>query len=452
MMEDQSLDFISNLPLEIQQQIFSFITLKEAVRTSILSTAWKSLWTPFEVDLGSDSNQTTNHEACEKLTQAMAMFLRSWNGPERWKFSLSIHDREDDDLIFSAIKGAEKEVHLDFSGRKQLTSNFSLILEPSGPISLNQPIDTSRFSSLGTLHLRSVNHLAKNLVSDFFSNCLLLESLKVEKCNGLQSINIKANHCLQSFIIEDCPDMESVTLSAYNLKSFWYRGVLPQIHLKNTAHLVDVILDLRGGLGLNEFDCEDVVDLLASIKDIESLTISGWLLEWLCAAGVIYGKLEFKFNKLKELCWIGSSMDGAKRNSLACFLNISPFLEKLIVNVDKSCISIPCPFFHQFWHEPHLCMDCETNYKASQLKQLKIVKLAGFTSEDDQFLLIDFLLKKAAYLGSMIVTSPENQSWRIFKIPQSQLKQTVRCYSKQVGISSANNDCFFGLTEVDNNN
>ncbi|XP_059667780.1 F-box protein At5g03100-like [Cornus florida] len=451
MMVEQRLDFISNLPREIQQQIFSFITLKEAVRTSILSTAWKSLWTPFEINLGSDSNQRTNHEACEKLTQAMAIFLRSWNGPELWKFSLSIPERKNDDLIFSAIKGAEKEVHLDFSGRKQMISNFSLILETIFPTTLNQPIDTSMFSSLRTLHLRSLNHLAKNLVSTFFSNCQLLESLKLEKCNGLQSIDIKSNRCLQSFIIVDCPDMVCVTLSASNLKSFWYRGVLPQIHLENTPQLIDVILDLGEGLGLNEFDCEDVLNLLASIKDTKFLTISGWLLEWLCAAGVIYVKLEFKFNKLTQLCWIGSSMDRTKRNSLACFLKISPFLEKLLVNVDKGCISIPCPFFHQYWHEPHLWMDCETSSNASQLKQLKIVKLTGFTSEDDQLLLMDLLLKKAANLKSMIVASPENQSWHVFKIPQSQLKQTARCYSKQIGISSANKDCFFGLTEVSNN-
>uniref|UniRef100_A0A5B7C4S4 Uncharacterized protein n=1 Tax=Davidia involucrata TaxID=16924 RepID=A0A5B7C4S4_DAVIN len=441
----ESLDFISSLPCEILQQIISLIPLKEAVRTSILSTAWRSLWSPFQVELDIDSSHITSDEASKKLMQAMAMFLKSRTSPELLKFCLSIPEKEKG-LVFFAIKGVEKELCLDFSGGKQITSNFDLILEPSCPI------ETLSFSSLKTLHLRSVNHLGKNLVSTLFSNCQLLESLKLEKCTGLQSIDIKANNCLQSFIVIDCPNMVSITISAPSLKSFWYRGVLPQIQLKTSPQLVDVILNLREGLGQNEFDCEDVLSLLASLIDIEILTISGWLLEWLCTAGVIFGRLEFQFSKLKELCWIGSLMDRPKRDSLACFLNIVPFLEKLFVNIDQSYSSIPCPFFHHYWHEPHLWMDYATvKSNASQVEHLKLFKLIGFTNEEDQLLLIDILLNKATNLNSMIVTSLDNQSWRVSKIPYSQLKQTSRCYSKQVGISSPNKECYFGLREEDSN-
>ncbi|KAA8516465.1 hypothetical protein F0562_016758 [Nyssa sinensis] len=442
---EESLDFISSLPSEILLQIISLIPLKEAVKTSILSTAWRSLWSPFQVDLEIDSDYITSDEASKKLIQAMAMFLKSHNSPELWKFCKY-------GMVFSAIKGVQKELYLDFSVDKEMKSNLDLILEPNCSISSKHSIEITSFSSLKTLHLRSVNHHGKSLVSTLFSNCLQLESLKLEKCNGLQRIDMKANICLQSFTMMDCPDMIGITVSAPNLKSFWYRGVLPQIQLKGSPQLIDVILNLREGLGQNEFDCEDVLSLLASLKDIEILTISGWLLQWLCTAGVIFRRLEFQFSKLKELRWIGSLMDRPKRDSLACFLNIVPLLEILFVKIDQSYSSISCPIFHHYWHEPHLWMDYATvKSNASELKHLKLVKLIGFTNEEDQLLLMDFLLKKAATLNSMIVTSPENQSWRVSRIPYGQLKQMVRSYSKQIGISSANKECFFGLKEEDNN-
>ncbi|KAA8518859.1 hypothetical protein F0562_016367 [Nyssa sinensis] len=451
-------DFISSLPCEIQQQIVSLIPLKEAVKTSILSSAWRRLWSPFQVELDFDSNHVTSDGASGKLMQAMADFLKSCHSPEVWKFCLSTSEKEKDQcsrmkngLVFFATKGVEKELYLDFSGGKQMTCNFSLILKQSCPIPCKHPIDTYSFSSLKTLHLRSVNQLSNNLVSSFFSNCWLLENLKLENCTGLQSIDIDANNNLQSFKIIDCPNMVRITLSALNLKSFWYQGALAQIQLKSSPHL-DVILNLREGLGHNEFDCEDVLSLLASLKDIEILAISGWILEWLCTAGVIFGRLAFQFSNLKELCWIGSLIDKPKRDSLASFLNILPSLEKLFVNIDQSYSSIPCPFFHQYWHEPHLWMDYATvKSNAPQLEHLRIVKMIGFSSQEDELLLLDLLLEKAVCLKSMIVTSAENQSWRVCKIPRSQLKQTSRSYSKQIEILSPNKECFFGLTEEDSN-
>ena len=79
--------------------------------------------------------------------------------------------------------------------------------------------------------------------------------------------------------MEDCSNMAAIKVSAPNLISFEYHGALLQIEIKKTVTLVDVVLDLRDGPGRNEFDCEDVLPILASFKDVEVLTISGWLLE-----------------------------------------------------------------------------------------------------------------------------------------------------------------------------
>ncbi|KAG5556280.1 hypothetical protein RHGRI_006776 [Rhododendron griersonianum] len=55
--------------------------------------------------------------------------------------------------------------------------------------------------------------------------------------------------------------------------------------------------------------------------------------KWLFAAGVIFGRLQFRFNKLKELSWFDAMMNQTERDSLASFLHISPHLEKLFIMV-----------------------------------------------------------------------------------------------------------------------
>ena len=60
----------------------------------------------------------------------------------------------------------------------------------------------------------------------------------------------------------------------------------------------------------------------------------------------------------------------------------------------------------------------------SLLEHLKIVEFLGYKSEEDQILLMVLLLEKANMLKSITVTSPENLSWEVAKIPQRQLKQT----------------------------
>ncbi|KAL4605194.1 hypothetical protein ACB092_09G011400 [Castanea dentata] len=447
-MEDM-LDLISGLPFEILRRILSLLPLEEAVRTSTLSTVWKKVWAPFQVDMDFDTNPITNHEDCKRVIQVIGTILRSYyDCPEVWKLCLNFPESKKD-LIVLATKGAENEVHFEFSKREKISGKFKLKLEQTCQGFSNNPTMKASFSVLKTLHLRSVSHLAQDLVSALFSNCQLLESLKIEKCVGLESLDIEAGNSLQNLAVLDCPDIVDLTISAPILKSFSYQGVLPQIHLVNTLNLVNVVLNLKDGLGNNEFDCEEILLLLASLKEVEILTISGWLLEWLCSAGVIFRCLRFQFNKLKELRWIDSLINRAKRDSLACFLNIAPILERLFIKIERTNSSVPCPYFHQYWHEPHLWMDFATiESNTSQLDHLKVVTFLGFSIKEDQLLLMELLLKKASMLNSMSVILPTNRIWRVVKVSlHDQQKQASSNHQNQIAVLSPTKDFFFGFTE-----
>ncbi|RXH80578.1 hypothetical protein DVH24_004492, partial [Malus domestica] len=147
--------------LTIRHKIISFLPLlKEAVRTSALSAHWNSLWSPIEANA--------------QITVA------------------------------KATKGVERQLHLEFFESLEMAKDLK-----------------DGFCGVKHLHLRSVTGLTGTLVSDLFSNWHVLESLKLEKYMGLHNLDVETNS-LKNLVVEDCSNMVYITVSANNLKSFWY--------------------------------------------------------------------------------------------------------------------------------------------------------------------------------------------------------------------------------------
>lgn len=269
---------MEELPEEVRRRIVSFLPLNEAVRTtSLLSTAWRDLWRPriVETDLNSD-----------RIIHVIGKFLEFRDIHDLLRLSCRVRVRDDDDSGYRQIlvaKGVERELYLDFRNDERETRLYAL-----GFVAMNKgscskfPSEVARFATVKNLHLKYVNHAFEELSSSLFSRCELLERLTLEQCRGLKRLDIStASGGLEDVAVIDCPDVVEISISSSSLKSFTYRGPLPHIKMENWRSVVDVTLHVNTieGVDQNEFDCEELLSLFASLSNVEALSISGWLLE-----------------------------------------------------------------------------------------------------------------------------------------------------------------------------
>lgn len=267
---------MEELPEEVRRRIVSFLPLNEAMRTtSLLSTAWRDLWRPriIETDLNSD-----------RIIHVIGKFLEFRDVHDLLRLLCRVRVRDDDSGYrqILAAKGGERELYLDFRNNEGETRLYALGLVAMDKKSCSKfPSEVSSFAYLKNLHLKYVNHAFEELSSALFSRCELLERLTLEQCRGLECLDITASGGLEYVAVIDCPDVAKISISATSLKSFTYRGPLPQIKMENSRSVVDVTVHVNTieGVDQNEFDCEELLSLFASLGNVEALSISGWLLE-----------------------------------------------------------------------------------------------------------------------------------------------------------------------------
>ncbi|XWS66040.1 hypothetical protein CRYUN_Cryun05aG0166100 [Craigia yunnanensis] len=377
-LEEKNDDFISRLRDDILCLILSLVPFRCAVQTSLLSTRWRYVWRK------AIEFQGTVEDVPRVITLLLDPFDKLSSDPK-----IRFHFRQGS--ILATIKDKE-ELHLNFCIGEQVT--FSLF---DWSVELNPQISICELAScIKVLHLKSVNKMTREIVSSVISKLQFLESLKISECKGLQSLFIEAGSRFQSLIILDCLQLNEIYVFAYNLQKLVLQGQLPWFWLKYSPHLENAILDFRNGPGYNPFACENLLSLLLAVKNVKTLTISGWLFKvpiskWLSSAGAIWERKDFLFNNLKELCWIDSSMEDQSIATLISILKICPSLEKLFINVDPTNYCSPSKGESSSWKE-------YSNRVANTtiLDHLNVVKVKGSLDQDDIILLAERLVEVAS--------------------------------------------------------
>ncbi|XP_057766240.1 F-box protein At5g03100-like [Salvia miltiorrhiza] len=424
---------MEDLPAEVLHRVAAFLPLKEAVRTSFLSTSWRDLWRPCTID-------DVNLNSDQHFMQVIGKYLKPRDVHELLRLSYK-------EVDILAARGVERELYLDFSNDERETQAYALKL--NSDIAMRKSTMDASFASLKNLNLKSVSSTFVELSSVLFANCVLLERLKVEQCRGLEALDVAGSGCLEEVVVVDCPDLAEISIASSGLKSFTYRGRLPGIKMKESyGQLVDVTVDLVEGLGQHEFDVEEVLSLFASLRNVETLNITGWLLEWLCSAGVIFQQLEVHLSSVKQLRISQPCINKTKLDSLSCFLDICPSLQNLHIHIDRETKDVACPYFYHYWHEPYFGSDSSILMPNNPptLQQLRMVEVSGFQMEEYELWLLHLLLKRALLLSFVVVQFGDGVRREVTKFPLSHA--TRNKHMLMMTLVSPNQDYYLGFTQI----
>ncbi|XWS75012.1 hypothetical protein CRYUN_Cryun01aG0048500 [Craigia yunnanensis] len=401
-MEIKAGDFISSLPDEILFHIISLLPFESAIQTIFLSTRWRFLW-----------NLTlVKHGSKEDVPTAVSGFLSNFDehNPTRNTRRLRFHFGEDD--VLSAIIAPNNKLHLDFSADNQEhPSQFGWQIELNPQNLSLQPTPSTFF--VKTLYLISVNHLSSEAVSSMVSNFQLLENLKIIGWNGLESLSIDSETKLSNLTILDCPQLKSLHIRSYKLRTFLYRGQLPWFWPEFHFNLANAMLDSRQGPGYSTFKTCDFDRVLLTIKNSEILTLCKWTFEALICPSLSSFQADFQFYRLKELWWIDNYSKGLYNSDvLISFLKLCPSLERLFLTID---------------HNSYVMTSAATCSKQvgryTKLQHLKVVKLEGFANQEDEILFTERLQNVVA-VEPLILTTSDGICFRnLIKVPSHESHQ-----------------------------
>ncbi|XP_059650278.1 F-box/LRR-repeat protein At3g26922-like [Cornus florida] len=192
-------DRISNLPSCLIGHILSFLPIKEAVATGVLSTKWKYLWTSI-TNLDFDDKwllKPIYSQKCteQKLVMSFVNFVNEVlmrNMPDLHTFRLGCTWRYShlNVWISTALARNLRELHLFFQRisyhqglpLEVFTCTSLIVLELVGGFVLNVPTLVS-LQNLKILLIQGLEFSDDDSIDRLFSGCPLLEELSVKRCN-----------------------------------------------------------------------------------------------------------------------------------------------------------------------------------------------------------------------------------------------------------------------------
>ncbi|KAM5571510.1 F-box/FBD/LRR-repeat protein [Rosa sericea] len=370
------LDKLSNLPSDVTEQILSHLPIREAVRTSVLSSKWRRKWATLRRLVFDD--KTAIRCVIERVIDHVLLLHE---GPvDTFKLSTDKY-----------IKTAEFHRWILYLSRFSVKE---FILE-KGNSSWNYNISSHLFS------YKDLTHLGLN-------NCSLKPPLTFKGFAMLKSLDIRnasvAKDVLEKIIV-GCPPLERMILcdlvsithlkiDAPNLQFLKVRGVFEEIKLQNTPNLVDVSIDPKKAS--RSRSSSKLLQYFLSLPRIERLTIDGCLLE--CVNSLP--------TELPEPCpclnFLSISMRSNNLDDILiamCLLRSSPALQVLEIVVRQENKAAAGEQATNWLNNNRL-------WEFTQLRRLKVTGLYGVTGEVD---LLEYLFLSSPALQELEISFRDNK-------------------------------------------
>ncbi|RAL37896.1 hypothetical protein DM860_000590 [Cuscuta australis] len=415
---------LCDLPDEILIHILSFLRMKEAVKTTVLSKRWKNLWA-FIPDLHVSQREFPERPLfLDFVIRAFA--LR--NGFSLRKFSISCDILEDAPLIIAWVSFALRlnlqvlNLHLEKPSTPYETFMFDFFLRSESLKVLNLDLPCVvvipprvSFPNLKELSVSEIIFEDVDSIEKLFS-CSSLEILSIYQCKwrNLKDIHISAPNlrflCIDETIDDDNIDFDEIGFAfqdalSYDrrihingaaLKSFIYNGELINecCILGDTMQLVE-----RARINIDRaYQAEQFIvvprgfKLLSAVANVKSLSLTHHFLTDLAAGDELLDTLPM-FCNMTNLS-VEGSLDPMSFRILSMVLRRSPHLRSLRFLEE---------FDHFPRHERDGLLDPVPSCFLTELKQIAFKIDNTDQGFEDQIFAIGLLVKTATVLEKLEV-------------------------------------------------
>ncbi|KAK2434541.1 F-box/LRR-repeat protein [Trifolium repens] len=405
---------ISDLPEGVLLHILSLLPTKDVVRTSVLATKWRHLWTDLSVfdfkipnPRYESNNQNQNSVNC--LLDLVGRLLRKSNCVERLCidiFEIAVDADTISSLISSASKHKVQYLKLslgDKIGKFVLPHCFSAFESLNElclglKFTLSIPSDIC-FPSLKKLVVSDVTFANEKSVQQLFSGCPVLQELTLYNCywENIEQISVAISTLRKltihfDFICVDYDHDKTVKIDAVNLLSLscTCRAAIEFIPV-NLTSIVDACVDLGDEdpleQGLYAVHC--IFDLLSRLSSVKSLNISNETLECLTCLTNENLNLLPTFHNLTHLYVYNATGEiTCTRETLLYILRKTPKLKVLHI---PTMVNDYLDDEDSLWNSLPFCLK-------SSLNQLCILDFFG---DEDEIEFVELFLKNAPFLGEI---------------------------------------------------
>ncbi|KAL3504395.1 hypothetical protein ACH5RR_034236 [Cinchona calisaya] len=395
-------DHISQLPHEILVHIVSFLTFKEAVRTSVLSKHWTDLWT-YSAQL-----DFCDFSALERIAEYKGLRKRERRKFVKWvnkvlqshkalaldefrvHFDLKRSSREaiDEWLQFAFARKVQR-LELDLSGHDNLGCQCPKSYAfPYGPLGISgkslesNPYALIDFKSLKALSFTRVN-MSGDVLEFILRNCQYLERLVVRGSNDLINVEVSGPLALKHLEICFCYNIECLTIRDADLVSLKVSCV-DTLVLNNVQMLAEVYVYSYSRTGVRGV----IAGLSCCLLKLEVLTLCISYDEAKQLKEMLHELPQLP--KLKQLTLHILAEEDESLLGLISLIRGSSNLEKLVIKMrwDSETVirrrKLGKAINHSFQH-------------------LKVFELSGFLGCTSDIELVKYFLKTAVALEKIII-------------------------------------------------